>query len=104
MRKKADAKTLLFVDEIHRFNRSQQDAFLPNVEDGTVTLLGATTENPLAALNTPLLSRCRMFAFEALTRNRPSGIVTARTRRPRRFASLHLAADSDALQHFIARL
>ncbi|PQV65316.1 putative ATPase [Abditibacterium utsteinense] len=65
-RKKIPQRTLLFVDEIHRFNRAQQDAFLPNVEDGTLTLLGATTENPLASLNTPLLSRCRLFAFQPL--------------------------------------
>jgi putative ATPase len=65
-RQKIPQRTLLFVDEIHRFNRAQQDAFLPNVEDGTLTLLGATTENPLASLNTPLLSRCRLFAFEPL--------------------------------------
>ena len=61
------ARTILFVDEIHRFNRAQQDAFLPHVEDGTVTLLGATTENPLATVNTPLLSRCRLFRFEPLS-------------------------------------
>ncbi len=66
LRKKIPQRTLLFVDEIHRFNRAQQDAFLPNVEDGTLILLGATTENPLASLNTPLLSRCRLFAFEPL--------------------------------------
>ena len=65
-RKTGGQRTLLFVDEIHRFNRAQQDAFLPNVEEGTLILLGATTENPLASLNTPLLSRCRLFAFEPL--------------------------------------
>ena len=58
--------TLLFVDEIHRFNRSQQDAFLPVVEDGTVTLVGATTENPSFELNAALLSRARVLTFKAL--------------------------------------
>ncbi len=58
--------TLLFVDEIHRFNRSQQDAFLPVMEDGTVTLVGATTENPSFALNAALLSRARVLTFRAL--------------------------------------
>ena len=58
--------TLLFVDEIHRFNRSQQDAFLPVVEDGTITLIGATTENPSFELNGALLSRCRVFVLKAL--------------------------------------
>ena len=59
--------TLLFVDEIHRFNRAQQDAFLPHVEDGTVVLIGATTENPSFEVNAPLLSRCRVFTLKALT-------------------------------------
>src|SRR5204862_7253389 len=59
-------RTIVFVDEIHRFNKAQQDAFLPHVEQGTVVLMGATTENPLATINTPLLSRCRLFRFEPL--------------------------------------
>jgi putative ATPase len=58
--------TLLFVDEIHRFNRSQQDAFLPCVEDGTVILVGATTENPSFELNAPLLSRCQVLVLNRL--------------------------------------
>ena len=58
--------TLLFIDEIHRFNRAQQDAFLPVMEDGTVTLVGATTENPSFALNAALLSRARVLTFRAL--------------------------------------
>jgi putative ATPase len=60
--------TLLFVDEIHRFNRAQQDGFLPVVEDGTVTLVGATTENPSFALNGALLSRCQVLVLERLDR------------------------------------
>jgi putative ATPase len=59
-------KTILFVDEIHRFNKSQQDALLPHVEAGTVTLIGATTENPSFELNSALLSRCRVIRFEPL--------------------------------------
>jgi len=58
--------TLLFVDEIHRFNRAQQDGFLPYVEDGTVTLVGATTENPSFELNAALLSRCQVFVLNRL--------------------------------------
>ena len=58
--------TLLFVDEIHRFNRAQQDGFLPVVEDGTVTLVGATTENPSFELNAALLSRCQVFVLRRL--------------------------------------
>jgi putative ATPase len=60
-------RTILFVDEIHRFNKAQQDAFLPHVEDGTVTLVGATTENPSFAVNAPLLSRCKVYRLTALT-------------------------------------
>jgi putative ATPase len=59
--------TLLFVDEIHRFNRAQQDGFLPYVEDGTVTLVGATTENPSFELNAALLSRCQVFVLKRLS-------------------------------------
>src|SRR5581483_3653309 len=58
--------TLLFVDEIHRFNRAQQDGFLPYVEDGTVVLVGATTENPSFELNGALLSRCQVFVLHRL--------------------------------------
>ncbi len=66
-RKRGLGKTLLFVDEIHRFNKGQQDAFLPHVEDGTLVLVGATTENPSFALNAALLSRCRVMRLEPLT-------------------------------------
>lgn len=62
-----NSRTILFVDEIHRFNKSQQDGFLPYVEDGTITLLGATTENPSFEVNAPLLSRARVFHFRELT-------------------------------------
>jgi putative ATPase len=59
-------RTIVFVDEIHRFNKAQQDAFLPHVEDGTLVLVGATTENPSFAVNAALLSRCKVFHLEAL--------------------------------------
>ncbi len=65
-RREAGRGTLLFVDEIHRFNRAQQDGFLPYVEDGTVTLVGATTENPSFELNGALLSRCQVFVLNRL--------------------------------------
>ena len=65
-RRRAGRRTLLFVDEIHRFNRAQQDGFLPVMEDGTVTLVGATTENPSFELNGALLSRARVLMFRAL--------------------------------------
>jgi len=60
-------RTLLFVDEIHRFNKAQQDAFLPHVESGNVTLIGATTENPSFEVNAALLSRCRVLILRQLT-------------------------------------
>ncbi len=59
-------RTIVFVDEIHRFNKGQQDAFLPHVENGTITLIGATTENPSFAVNAALLSRCKVFRLESL--------------------------------------
>ena len=65
-RRDAGAATLLFVDEVHRFNKSQQDAFLPHVEDGTILFVGATTENPSFELNSALLSRARVFVLQAL--------------------------------------
>lgn len=67
--------TLLFIDEIHRFNRSQQDGFLPYVEDGTVTLVGATTENPSFELNAALLSRAQVFVLRRLDETALSGLV-----------------------------
>ncbi|MBI1256739.1 MAG: AAA family ATPase [Chloroflexi bacterium] len=66
LRRQNGKGTLLFVDEIHRFNKSQQDAFLPVVEDGTITLIGATTENPSFELNAALLSRCQVFVLKRL--------------------------------------
>ena len=66
-RKNQGKRTLLFVDEIHRFNKSQQDGFLPYVENGTVILVGATTENPSFELNSALLSRCQVFVLNRLT-------------------------------------
>jgi putative ATPase len=65
-RKRLGKKTLLFVDEIHRFNKAQQDAFLPHVEDGTVTLIGATTENPFFSIVAPLLSRARVYPLQPI--------------------------------------
>lgn len=63
----AGRRTLLFVDEVHRFNKSQQDAFLPHIEDGTVTFVGATTENPSFELNSALLSRAKVYLLKSLT-------------------------------------
>jgi len=95
-------RTILFVDEIHRFNRAQQDAFLPHVEDGTVTLLGATTENPLATVNTPLLSRCRLFRFEPLEIEELIALLKGALEDERGLREYSLQAEESALEH-IAR-
>ncbi|MGV3345058.1 replication-associated recombination protein A [Enterobacteriaceae bacterium LUAb1] len=63
----ADLRTILFVDEVHRFNKSQQDAFLPHIENGIITFIGATTENPSFELNSALLSRARVYLLKSLT-------------------------------------
>jgi putative ATPase len=68
-------RTTLFVDEIHRFTKAQQDAFLPHVEDGTVTLIGATTENPSFEVNAALLSRCRVVTLRALTEEEVATVI-----------------------------
>ena len=68
-------RTVLFIDEIHRFNKSQQDALLPHVEDGTITLVGATTENPYFEVNSALLSRLRVWRLEPLTDDEVASIV-----------------------------
>jgi putative ATPase len=91
-------RTLLFVDEIHRFNRAQQDAFLPYVESGEIVLVGATTENPSFELNGALLSRCRVVVLEPLS---PSDLVRLLERaladEERGLGAQRLAADADAL-------
>ena len=84
--------TLLFIDEIHRFNRAQQDGFLPYVEDGTVTLVGATTENPSFELNAPLLSRCQVFVLKRLD----EGALETLLRRAEAAEGKTLPLDSDA--------
>ncbi|TAM77436.1 replication-associated recombination protein A [bacterium] len=71
----AERRTVLFIDEIHRFNKAQQDAVLPYVEDGTVTLIGATTENPSFEVNSALLSRARVFVLKPLTDEEIATIV-----------------------------
>ncbi|HUI26307.1 MAG TPA: AAA family ATPase, partial [Candidatus Kryptonia bacterium] len=68
-------RTILFVDEIHRFNKAQQDAFLPHVEDGTIVLIGATTENPSFEVIAPLLSRCSVLVLEPLSEDDIAGLI-----------------------------
>ncbi|MBI2156803.1 MAG: replication-associated recombination protein A [Candidatus Rokubacteria bacterium] len=98
------ARTVLFVDEIHRFNRAQQDAFLPHVERGTIVLIGATTENPSFEVNSALLSRCRVYVLHALAEDDVVAILgRALADRARGLAALAPAADDAALR-LIARL
>ena len=95
-------KTILFVDEIHRFNKSQQDVILPHVEDGTVTFIGATTENPSFEVNAPLLSRCRVFALQNLTPEEAEKIIrSALADDQRGLGELGLELEQPALDHLI---
>ncbi|MBA3778946.1 MAG: replication-associated recombination protein A [Chloroflexi bacterium] len=90
--------TVLFIDEIHRFNKAQQDALLPQVEDGTITLIGATTENPYYEVNSALLSRLRVFRLEPLTDEQLTGVVQ-RALADERGLGGAAALGSDALEH-----
>ncbi len=94
--------TILFVDEIHRFNKAQQDVILPHVEDGTITFIGATTENPSFEVNAPLLSRCRVFTLLALDEEAVTDIVMrAITDERRGLGNLSPALEPDALAHLV---
>ena len=90
--------TILFADEIHRFNKAQQDAFLPHVEAGTITLIGATTENPSFEINGALLSRLRVFVLQPLSTEDIRGLlVRALEDRERGLGTMELSADPDSL-------
>ena len=90
-------QTILFVDEIHRFNKAQQDVVLPHVEDGTVTFIGATTENPSFEIIAPLLSRSRVFALQPLTEEQVGTIVDAALSDSERgIGDLHATLEPDA--------
>ena len=95
---KAGQRTLLFVDEIHRFNRSQQDGFLPFVEDGTITLVGATTENPSFELNAALLSRAQVLILHRLDERALSELLS----RAERVAGAPLPLDQNAREALVA--
>ncbi|MDZ4063869.1 MAG: replication-associated recombination protein A, partial [Coriobacteriia bacterium] len=95
-------KTILFVDEIHRFNKSQQDAFLPHVESGLITLIGATTENPSFEVIAPLLSRMRVLTLKPFTEEDLALIVRrALANRERGLGRLDLGIDPEALSHIV---
>lgn len=96
-------RTVLFIDEIHRFNKAQQDAILPYVEDGTITLIGATTENPSFEVIAPLLSRCRVFTLKALDTEQVAALVRrALDDSERGLAGLKVEIDGDAMGHLLA--
>ncbi|MSQ14016.1 MAG: replication-associated recombination protein A [Dehalococcoidia bacterium] len=96
-------RSILFVDEIHRFNKAQQDAILPHVEDGTVTFIGATTENPSFEVNAPLLSRCRVFTLHQLTDEQVGAIVErALADQERGLGTLKVELAPDALTFLVA--
>jgi putative ATPase len=91
------SRTILFVDEIHRFNKAQQDAFLPYVERGTIRLIGATTENPSFEINAALLSRCRVYTLVALTEDQIVALLNRALAEPERgLGKLNLTADEEA--------
>ncbi|MGE5141519.1 MAG: AAA family ATPase [Rudaea sp.] len=99
-RKLYNQRTILLVDEIHRFNKAQQDALLPHVENGTIILIGATTENPYFEVIGPLLSRSRVFQFRPLSRQETIELMRRALADPERgYGSRRVRADEEALEH-----
>lgn len=94
-------KTIVFVDEIHRFNKAQQDAFLPFVEKGSIILIGATTENPSFEINSALLSRCKVFVLKALNTEELTALLARALRDPKGFGNQRIHISEDML-HMIA--
>ena len=93
-------QTILFVDEIHHFNKSQQDILLPYVEDGSVTLISATTHNPFFFINSPLLSRSQLFELATLTEDHIVALLRRAVSDPRGLASMPLDVEEAAFQHW----
>ena len=91
-------RTIVFVDEIHRFNKAQQDAFLPFVEKGSIILIGATTENPSFEINSALLSRCKVFVLQALSPEDLTALLTRALREERGFGGQKVAIASELLK------
>jgi putative ATPase len=101
-RKMHQQKTILFIDEIHRFNKAQQDAILPFVEDGTVTLIGATTENPSFEVTSPLLSRSQLLTLKPLNQGEIRTIIQrALAEKERGLGQLNVELDDEATNHLI---
>lgn len=91
-------RTIVFVDEIHRFNKAQQDAFLPYVEKGSIILIGATTENPSFEINSALLSRCKVFVLQPLTTEDLTRLLEKAVSSPKGFGSQKIAISHDLLE------
>ena len=91
-------KTIVFVDEIHRFNKAQQDAFLPFVEKGSIVLIGATTENPSFEVNSALLSRCKVFVLKALTEDDLVKLLKRALESPKGFGDEDIRIDDDTVR------
>lgn len=91
-------RTIVFVDEIHRFNKAQQDAFLPYVEKGSIILIGATTENPSFEINSALLSRCKVFVLHALTTEELTGLLNRALKDNRGFGMQQVYIPDDMIQ------
>jgi putative ATPase len=95
-------KTILFVDEIHRFNKAQQDAFLPFVEKGSIVLIGATTENPSFEINSALLSRCKVFVLHALSEDDTKKLLQNALRDERGFGGKSVDVDAESVSMIAA--
>ena len=91
-------RTLLFADEIHRFNKAQQDAFLPYVEKGSIILIGATTENPSFEINSALLSRCKVFVLKSLGESDLKELLTHALNSPKGFGAMNISIEETHLQ------
>lgn len=95
-------RTILFVDEIHRFNKAQQDAFLPYVEKGSIILIGATTENPSFEINSALLSRCKVFVLQALSAQELTELLRRALTDPRGFGGMEILCADEMLEMIAA--
>lgn len=99
---KSGKRTILFVDEVHRFNKSQQDIFLPYIEDGTIIFIGATTENPSFEINSPVLSRTRVFHLRELSEESIKKIINRALKDEEQgFGRLNVKLSADALNHIV---
>ncbi len=96
-------RTLLFVDEVHRFNKSQQDAFLPHIEDGTIIFIGATTENPAFELNKALLSRARVYTLKKLTMKDLNQVLSRAIEQEKSTKQIDITIEVDAKQSLLKR-